>query len=273
MANAISIPKSSNRVEEGLRLMKTVIAALALALTCALAPLALAQTAPSLPAAMATELVAANRILVNQGVIDVRGHVSVRDPVNPNYFWITRAIVPGLATVADVQAFDLDGKQVGGVSGEAYTERFIHARIFKARPDVNSVVHAHTPSLITFSVSDIPLRPVTTAGLFAGDGVPIHANGLVGEGIHDMPVGDSLAAKLGGKAAVLMRGHGAVIVGQTVRTAVGRAIGLDLNAQEQINLLSMPGKIDYLVPPPGAGKATGNYDREWSWWMFQLDSH
>ena len=253
--------------------MKTLIAALALALTWAAAPMVLAQTPPPLPAAMAAELVAANRILVNQGVIDVRGHVSVRDPANPNYFWITRAIAPGLATVADLQEFDLDGKQVGGASGEAYTERFIHARILKARPDVKSVVHAHTPSLITYSVSDIPIRPVTPAGLFAGDGVPIHANGPVGEGIHDIPVGDSLAAKLGDKAAVLMRGHGAVIVGQNVRTAVGRAIGLDLNAQEQINLLSMHGKIDYLVPPPGAGQAAGNYDREWSWWMHQLDAH
>jgi HCOMODA/2-hydroxy-3-carboxy-muconic semialdehyde decarboxylase len=253
--------------------MKTLIAALALALTWAVAPIASAQTPPPLPAAMAAELVAANRILVNQGVIDVRGHVSVRDPVNPNYFWITRAIAPGLATVADLQEFDVDGKQVGGASGEAYTERFIHARIFKARPDVKSVVHAHTPSLITFSVSSIPLRPVTTAGLFAGDGVPIHVNGPVGEGIHDIPVGDSLAARLGDKAAVLMRGHGAVIVGQNIRTAVGRAIGLDLNAQEQINLLSSHAKIDYLVPPPGAGKAAGNYDREWSWWMHQLDAH
>ena len=251
--------------------MRTLIATLALAFTWALAPIASAQS--PLPSAMAAELVAANRILVNQGVIDVRGHVSVRDPVNPNYFWITRAIAPGLATAADLQEFDLDGKQVGGAPGEAYTERFIHARILKARPDVMSVVHAHTPSLITFSVSDIPLRPVTTAGLFAGDGVPIHANGPVGEGIHDIPVGDSLAAKLGDKTAILMRGHGAVIVGQNIRTAVGRAIGLDLNAQEQIKLLSMHGKIDYLVPPPGAGKAAGNYDREWSWWIHQLDAH
>lgn len=250
--------------------MKPLVFGLILVLTPMVAPIASAQT--PLPPALAADLTAANRILVNQGVIDVRGHVSVRDPANPNYFWITRAIAPGLATAADLQEFDLDGRQVGGVAGESYTERFIHARIYKARPDVKSVVHAHTPSLIIFSVSDIPLRPVTTAGVFAGDGVPIHVNGQVGAGIYDSAAGDSLAAKLGDKVAVLMRGHGAVIVGQNLRTAVGRAIGLDLNAQEQIRLLSMHAKIDYLVPPPGVGATAGNYDREWSWWTHQLDS-
>lgn len=250
--------------------MKLIVAVLALALSLTVGPLASARV--TLPWVLAADLAAANRILVKQGVIDVRGHVSVRDPINPNYFWITRAIAPGLATVGDLQEFDLDGRQVAGISDETYTERFIHARVYKARPDVKSVVHAHTPSLIIFSVSDIPLRPVTTAGLFAGDGVPIHVNGSVGQGVYDAAVGDSLAATLGDKAAVLMRGHGAVIVGQSVRTAVGRAIGLDLNAQEQIRLLSMGGKIDYLTPPPGVGDVAGNYDREWSWWMHQLDA-
>lgn len=220
----------------------------------------------ALPPALAAEVTTAAHVLVEQGIIDVRGHVSVRDPADPNVFWITRAVAPGLATAEDLQAFDLDGKQVGGATGEAYTERFIHARIYKARPDVKSVVHAHTQSLITFSVSGIPLRPVMTAGLFAGDGVPIHANGPVGEGIHDSKVGDELARVLGDKAVVLMRGHGAVVVGPSIRSAVGRIIGLDTNARMQIDLLSMGAKIDYLQPAPGAAKNNGNYDREWSWW-------
>jgi HCOMODA/2-hydroxy-3-carboxy-muconic semialdehyde decarboxylase len=221
---------------------------------------------------MAQELVAADHILVAQGVIDVRGHVSVRDPVNPNLFWITRAIAPGLATAADLQVFDLDGKQVGGAQGEAYTERFIHARIYKARSDVRSVVHAHTPSLTTFSVSNVPLRPVMIAGLFAGDGVPIHTNGPIGEGIHDIAKGDNLARTLGQSGALLMRGHGVVVVGASIRSAVGRAVGLDQNAQMLIRLLSMGAKIDYLTPPPGIATQPDNYDREWSWWLHELDA-
>ena len=249
------------------------VAALAAVALTAAASAASAQSAAPLPAPMAAELVTANRILVNEGIIDVRGHVSVRDPTNPNYFWISRSVAPGLVTAADLQEFDLDGKQVGGATGEAYTERFIHARVYKARPDVKSVVHAHTQSLITFSVSGIPLRPVMTAGVFAGDGVPVHVNGPVGAGIHDAVVGDDLARVLGDKSALLMRGHGAVVVGPSIQSAVGRIIGLDTNAKMLINLLAMQAKIDYLQPPPGAGKNAGDYAREWSWWVHELPQH
>jgi ribulose-5-phosphate 4-epimerase/fuculose-1-phosphate aldolase len=253
--------------------VRSLIAALAAALLWTMPPLtALAQEATPLPAVVMSDLVMANHILVDQGVIDVRGHVSVRDPARPDVFWITRAIAPGLATAADMQAFDLDGKQVGGARGEAYTERFIHARIYKARPDVKSIVHGHTPSLINFSVSGIPLRPVMLGGVFAGDGVPIHVNGPVGEGIHDIPVGDALAKMLGDKAVVLMRGHGAVVVGVSIKSAVGRAVGLDQNAQMLINLLAMHARPDYLTPPPGAAKQAGNYDREWSWWAHKVEA-
>src|SRR5664279_4939786 len=134
---------------------------------------------------LSAELILANRILVQQGIIDVRGHVSVRDPNNPQHFWITRAVAPGLAVKEDLQEFDLDGKQISGNPGTAYTERFIHARIYRARPDVRSVVHAHTPSLTTFSVSGIALVPVMIGATFAADGVPVFVNGDYGEGIHE----------------------------------------------------------------------------------------
>ena len=250
--------------------MRHILAAYAAVLVGLTASAVAAQAPPPLPAAMMVELVTANHILVEEGIIDVRGHVSVRDPSDPNHFWITRAVAPGLATAADMQEFDLDGKQVGGAPGEQFTERFIHARIYKARPDVKSIVHGHTPSLTLFSVSGIPLRPVMLGGVFAGDGVPIHVNGKVAAGIHDAPVGDDLARVLGNKAAVLMRGHGAVIVGPSIRSAVGRAVGLDENARMQIQLLSMGAKPDYITPPPGAAADAGNYDREWSWWAHKV---
>jgi HCOMODA/2-hydroxy-3-carboxy-muconic semialdehyde decarboxylase len=229
---------------------------------------ALAQSSP--PIALATELATANHILVEEGIIDVRGHVSVRDPDHHDYFWISRAIAPALVTAADLQEFDLDGRQVGGASGTAYTERFIHARIYKARPDVKSVVHAHTPSLITLSDSDIPIRPLTTAALFAGDGVPVFVNGPVGEGIHDSEVGDRLAKALGQSGALLMRGHGMVVVGSSIETAVGRSVGLATNAQMMIELLSMHVQPVYLTPPPGIAAAPQDYAREWSWWAAKV---
>ena len=253
--------------------MRTHLASLALALTWAIAPIASAQPPAPLPVPLAADVIAANRILVNLGVIDVRGHVSVRDPVNPNVFWITKDVAPGNAVVADLQAFDFDGKQVGGAQGVSYTERFIHARIYKARPDIKSVVHAHTKSVIVFSQSDIPLRPVSTSDTFIGNnGVPIHSNGSAGEGIHDIPVGDELAKLLGQGAAVMMRGHGMVVVGDSIQSSVGRAVGLDVGAQEQIDLLSMGGKVTYLTAPADAAKNFGNYAREWSWWTQQIQA-
>lgn len=227
---------------------------------------AVTATAPGLPPALLSDLVDANHILVEQGVIDVRGHISVRDPADPGRFWITRAIAHGLATAADMQAFDLDGRQVGGASGQAYSERFIHARVYKARPDVNAVVHAHTPSLTAFSVSGVALRPVMLGGVFAADGVPIQVTGPAGEAIVDAAGGDDLAQTLGDKGVVLMRGHGAVIVGPSIQSVVGRSVGLDANARMLITILSMGGKPDYLTPPPGAAKNPGDYAREWSWW-------
>lgn len=245
---------------------------MALALLTAACSLGAVQAQTPLPAAMATELATAGRVLVNQGVIDVRGHVSVRDPANPNAFWISRSVAPGLATPADLQEFDLEGKQIGGAAGESFAERFIHARIYAARSDVKSVVHAHTPSLTTFSVSGIPLRPVMLAGVFSGDGVPVIRIGPSGEGGRTLAVGEQIAKALGDKTAVLMGGHGAVIVGPSIQSAIGRSVGLDQNAQMQITLLSMGATPQYLTPPAGVGQLPGDYAREWSWWVRQLET-
>ena len=238
----------------------------ALALSLALAAPVMAAEAPSLPPATLADLVAANHILVDRGVVDVRGHVSLRDPTDPNRFWITRAVAPGLAVASDFQAFDLDGNQVGGAAGTAYTERFIHARIYKARPDVKAVVHAHTQSLITMSMSGIPIRVVGAAAIFAARrGVPVHVNGASGEGIHDIEHGDQLARTLGDAEAVLMQGHGVVVVGRDLKTAVGRTVGLDINTRMLIDLLAIGAKPVVLRP---SDAPESDYAREWSWWTF-----
>lgn len=217
------------------------------------------------------DLVLANHILVAQGIIDVRGHVSIRDPADPTHFLLARAIAPGLVEARDIQTFDLDGKQVGGPALEVYTERFIHARIYRARPDIGSIVHAHTRSLIVFSDSSQPLRPVMNSALFIGNaGVPIHDNGPSGAGIHDSAAGDSLARTLGSGAAVLMHGHGVVVVGPSLVSAVGRVVSLDADAQIETQVLAGGGRPAYLSAPADAASAPGSYAREWEWWKAQL---
>jgi HCOMODA/2-hydroxy-3-carboxy-muconic semialdehyde decarboxylase len=244
---------------------------LGLAAALVLTAPALAQPQGADPKLM-RDLATANRILVDQGVIDVRGHVSVRDPRDPNRFFIARSMAPGLVTPADIQLYDLDGKLVGGdVAAPAYTERFIHARIYKARPDVNSVVHAHTPSLIAFSQSGVPLRAVSISGAFIGNaGVPVHTTGPAGESVVTIPAGDALAKALGANGAVMMRGHGVVVVGASMATAVGRSVGLDLNAKELAAILSMNARPTYLTLPSDAAAAPGDFAREWSWWASRL---
>lgn len=221
--------------------------------------------AASLDSAKANDLILANHVLVQQGVVDVRGHISVRDPQNPQHFWITSAIAPGLAAIKDLQEFDLDGHQMSGSAATPYTERFIHARIYKARLEVQSIVHAHTASLTTFSVSGIAIVPVMIGGNFAHAGVPVFVNGSFGEGVHDIPAGDALARTLGDKTAVLMRGHGAVVVGSSIQSAVGRLVGLDADAKMQMAILAMGGRPIVLQPPQNS-IVPENYDREWSWW-------
>jgi HCOMODA/2-hydroxy-3-carboxy-muconic semialdehyde decarboxylase len=189
----------------------------------------------------------------------------VRDPADPDRFWISRAIAPGGVVASDMQVFDLDGKQLGGAPGEAYSERFIHARVYKARPDVKSVVHAHTRSIVTMSVSGLPLKPVNSGAEFAGAVVPM----LDGAAIHDIPGGDKLVGVLKNGGAAIMQGHGVVVVGPSIQSAVGRSVGLDANAQMLIAILQMHGKPVYITPAADAAAQPGNYGREWDWWKRQ----
>ena len=119
------------------------------------------------------ELVTANHIFADHGVLDAWGHVSVRDPRDPERYWLSRSLAPTLVTKADMMEFDLDSAPVDRRDRKMYIERFIHGEIYKARPDVMSVVHHHSPALVTFSVSDVPLRPLTGPAGFLGMGAPV----------------------------------------------------------------------------------------------------
>jgi Class II Aldolase and Adducin N-terminal domain len=119
------------------------------------------------------ELVAASRILADQGVLDAYGHVSIRHPANPNRYLVSRAMSPADVTAADIMEFDLDSNPVDQRGRSVFLERFIHGEIYKARPDVNAVIHSHSPGVIPFGITNVPLRPVMHTAAFLYVGVPV----------------------------------------------------------------------------------------------------
>ena len=198
--------------------------------------------------AVVDDLVTANHILASEGILDGYGHVSVRNPANPNHYFLARSLAPGLVTPADIIEYDLDGNAMGDTR-LSYRERFIHGEIYKMRPDVMAIVHDHSPAVIPFSVSSVPLRAVSHMAAFIGEGIPVFEIRDV-DGMTDMLVsnakrGQALAKVLGDHPAALMRGHGAVVVGATVKEAVGRAYYLDSNARLQEQAILLGGKVTY----------------------------
>jgi ribulose-5-phosphate 4-epimerase/fuculose-1-phosphate aldolase len=232
-------------------------------------------SAGAVDAALIDDLVAANRILSREQIVDAFGHVSVRHPRGANRFLIARSVAPELVTAADIIEYDLDGNPVDARGRASYRERFIHGEIYRARSDVNAVVHCHTASLIPFGITRVPLRPVYHQGAFVSNGVPVFeirdAGGMTDMLVGDAKLGRALAATLGNKPAALMRGHGAVIVGDSIPTAVGRSVYLDINARAQAQAMALGGKITY-IDPEEARKylAPNNYDRAWELWKKQV---
>lgn len=220
------------------------------------------------------DLVAGYRILAQQGVLDGFGHVSARHNRGTNRFIMSRSLAPELVTAADLIEFDLDGNPVDAKGRSLYSERFIHAEIYRARTDVRAVVHNHAPSLIPFGVTTVPLRPMYHMAAFIGNGVPVfdirQSFGMTDMLISDSKKGRALAEILGDKAAVLMRGHGVAVVGSTIPIAVGRSIYLDLNAKIETQALGLGGNITYLDPQEAqkmmdAGE-NRSYERPWELW-------
>jgi len=221
--------------------------------------------------ALIEDLVAANRILAALEIVDGYGHVSVRHDKDPNRYLIARSIAPEAVTADDVLELGLDSKPVDGSDARMYLERFIHGEIYKVRPEVKAVVHNHAAAVIPFGASNIPLRPIYHMAGFLGRGVPIFDIRKVA-GDTDMLVktpalGAALARTLGDKPAALMRGHGAVVVGDSLPQAVGRSYYLQMDAKLQAQAMALGGDITYL----DAGEAArtegfGGYERAWDLW-------
>jgi len=239
-------------------------------------PQAAPPSAGAIPPALVEDLVYANRILYDQGVLDGFGHVSMRDPRNANRFLLSRSMAPALVKAADILAYDRDGAPLDAGDRRVYLERFIHAAIYRARPDVQAIVHSHSPSLIPFGATRTPLRPLYHMSAFLGSGTPVFdirdAAGVTDMLIGDNRLGDALAVALGDQTALLLRGHGAVNVGTSVQQVVFRAVYTETNARLQAEAMRL-GTVTYLSPEEAAKAAAavdGQLLRAWDLWKARI---
>jgi len=220
------------------------------------------------------DLVAANHILVDQGVLDGYGHVSARHDREPSRFLMSRSLAPELVTAADIMEYDLDAEPVDPRGRGSYLERFIHGEIYRARPDVRAIVHDHSPSVIPFGVTGAPLRPLYHMSAFLAAGVPVFDIRTAAGGDTDMLVrtpalGRALAQVLGPRPVALMRGHGAVVVGPSLPIVVFRSIYTEMNARLQAQAMALGGPVTYLSPgeaQQAEAAVAGTVGRPWELW-------
>ncbi len=199
-----------------------------------------------------SELVIANHIVAHLKLVDSFGHVTVRNPENPQRFFMARARAPGLVTKEDILEFNLDSTPVDLRGLRPYSERFIHGCLYKSRPDVMAVCHNHAHELLPMAVTKTVMRPALHSAAVIGQEVPVwdirdhfgDTNMLVTTN----EMGNSLAGTVGKGKAALMRGHGSVIAGNSVQDAVFTTFYLRLNADVLIKAMSMGGTITYLSP-------------------------
>jgi ribulose-5-phosphate 4-epimerase/fuculose-1-phosphate aldolase len=221
------------------------------------------------------ELVDANHILFDQGVVDGFGHVSARHPDRPDRFLLARSMAPALVTEKDILEFDLEGAPVEKGGPAAYLERFIHSEIYRKRSDVGAVVHSHSPSVVPFGVVKVAkLQPMFHMCGFLGASTPVfEIRDFAGDGsdllISNNHLGVALAQSLGQGPAVLMRGHGSTVVGSTLRQAVFRAVYTEVGARLQTEAMRL-GPVTYLSEEETI--ATTNtigtqIDRSWFLWL------
>jgi len=223
------------------------------------------------------DLVSANHILFKEGVVDGFGHVSVRNERDPERFLLSKSIAPAMVTARDVMEFGMDGEPLNPRGRKPYLERTIHSEIYRARPDVQAIVHSHSPALIPFGITGTSLRPVFHMSGFLGSATPIfeirEAGGPATDMlIRDRKLGAALARTLGAAPFALMRGHGSVAVGATLKQVVYRAIYAEVNARLQSEALRL-GAITYLNDAEAANAARTNdgvIDRPWGLWKARV---
>ncbi len=218
------------------------------------------------------DLVAANRILAMENVLDGYGHVSVRSDRKPGHFYMSRSVAPQLVTAADIMEHGQDSEPIGD-DRRPYLERFLHGEIYRQRPDVMAVVHSHSDAVIPFGVTKSAMKPIYHMASFLYTGVPVFEirrtredNDLL---IRDAELGRDLAKSLGKCNCVLMRGHGMTVVGDGLPEVVFRAVYTQMNARLQTLAGQLEGPIEFLSEEEGR-RATatnrGTVERPWELW-------
>jgi ribulose-5-phosphate 4-epimerase/fuculose-1-phosphate aldolase len=218
------------------------------------------------------DLVIANHVLAGRGIVDGFGHVSIRHEHHADRFVIARSMAPALVTIDDLMELDLDGNPVAQDAPRAYLERFIHSEIYRRRPDVMAIVHHHSPSVILFGATGVPLRPIYHMSGFLGAGVAVFDircdAGDTDMLIRTPALGCAHAGCLGDGVATLMRGHGATVVGSSLQQVVYRAIYMEMNARLQSDAMRL-GTVTYLTEGEArlaAATNDGQLQRPWDLW-------
>ena len=225
-----------------------------------------------------TELVIANRINANEDVVDAYGHVSVRNPEAPERFFLAHSKSPALIEAADIVEHTLDGQALRKEARPLYLERFIHAAIYEARPDVMAVVHAHAEDVLPFSITKARLRPVIHSGAFIGAEVPVwdiaerfgdRTNLLV----TNMDQGRDLARTLAEHNVALMRGHGFAAAARSLIDVVRMSVYLPRNARVQHKAMQLGelkplsvGEIQARAAGTGYKPHSPETQRAWQYW-------
>lgn len=231
------------------------------------------------------ELAIANRILFDQKILDGLGHISFRDPDDASRFHMSRALAPGRVTPDDILVFAANGEPLDAQGRPVYQERFIHSEIYRSRPDVNAIVHSHSPTVIPFSVTTAPMRPIRAAFFYPE--VPNFeirdAGGWTNLLVKSPELGAALARTLGANSVALMRGHGNVVTAADVVTVVSRAIKMEQDAQLLLQATILGGPIVHLAPEEAALIAEMEahvtrgseqaQDRTWGIWKDQALKH
>jgi ribulose-5-phosphate 4-epimerase/fuculose-1-phosphate aldolase len=224
------------------------------------------------------ELVTANHILFDQGVVDAFGHVSVRHNGRPDRFFLAHNIAPGSVTAADILEYGFDGEPVRPDDRRLYAERFIHSEIYREYPEVVAVVHSHSHAIVPLSVvKSTPLRAIFHMAGFIGEGAPVfEIRDVAGTGsdllIRNRELGHALARCFKTSSIVLMRGHGSTVIAPSLRQAVCRAVYAEINARYQIAMAQL-GEATYLTAEEAKACQTSienHAQRPWDLWKQQL---
>jgi HCOMODA/2-hydroxy-3-carboxy-muconic semialdehyde decarboxylase len=219
------------------------------------------------------ELVTANRILAREGVVDSFGHVSIRHPDRPDRYLLSRARAPECIDVEDLMEFNADGTAIDPAGRRPYAERFIHGAVYDARPEVQAVVHHHSPAVIPFTVTKAQLSPVMHMCAGIGSRIPTwDSRASFGDTnllVTNREMARELAAALGARPVILMRGHGCAVAGQSLREVVFNSIYLQLNADVQMKASAL-GDVTFLSEGEIAAvlrtRGSFTFERAWEFW-------